>query len=125
MGRQTLDQHGQPILTDKKCQHGVLSDDRGNNACEQCLEVGRTDSYLLGIAVGWEQVFAEFSKRAGEEYARGSDDKAKLYRDIAKDAKKISEERRADQKRHAREYGTAPAAEGEDPFAEADETEKY
>lgn len=101
MGSQTLDEKtGQAILTKKKCPHGLFCDERGNNACERCMEHGRTGSYLLGISTGWEQVHKLYAQRAGEAYAAGQDEKAKLLRDLATEAKKTDEARRKDYDRH-------------------------
>lgn len=124
MGSQTLDKKtGQLILTKDKCGHGVFKDRRGNTGCEECYENKATSSYLLGIAVGFEQAAGDLLKRAGEAFSDGDDDKAKLYRDLSKELAKTAESRRSDQKKHDQEYGDAEPS--KDPFAEADESQKY
>jgi uncharacterized protein YeaO (DUF488 family) len=120
--KQNRDKDGQPILTERKCPHGIFRDDRGNVCCESCLEVGRTNSYLLGIAVGWEQASEEFTKRAGEAFSAGKDEKAHFFRDMAKLCKEASASRRKDFEKHKREYGDGVTDDPDnDPFAKADE----
>lgn len=105
MGKQTLDKKGQPIIVpDKDCPHGIHGDDRGNNACEECSENSATSSYLLGIAVGFEQAAAGLLEAAGKLFSAGKDDEAELYRDIAKKLAETAEARREDQKKHDVEY---------------------
>ena len=127
MGSQTLDKKtGQLVLTDKKCSHGVRKDARGNTGCEECYENRCTDSYLLGIAVGFEQASADLLARAGKAFSAGRDTEANLYRELSKELDKVAEARRKDKEKHSHEYGeddsSSPA---EDPFAEADENQKY
>jgi len=106
MGSQTLDEKtGQLITTLHKCAHGLFKDRRGNTGCEECYEDNQTSSYLLGIAVGFEQASADFSKRAGEAFSAGRDSEAKLFRDLAKEMMKTSEAKRADQEKHDETYG--------------------
>lgn len=124
MGSQSLDKKtGQPILTKDKCGHGVFKDGRGNTGCEECYENNATSSYLLGIAVGFEQASADLSKRAGEAFSAGDDAKATLYRDLSKELAKIAVSRREDQKKHDQEYGDAEPS--KDPFAEVDESQTF
>src|SRR4051812_33780316 len=95
MGKQLLDADDQPVLSKEHvCAHGVYSDDRGNNACEACADSGRTARFLLGIAVGWEEVQEWALKQSGEEYAKGNDARASMFRELAKSAKETSRERR-------------------------------
>lgn len=106
MGSQTLDEKtGQLILTDKKCGHGVFKDRRGNTGCERCYENRCTSSYLLGIAVGFEQASASMLERAGQEFSKGNDDAAKLFRELSKELAAVSTLRRKDQKKHDETYG--------------------
>jgi hypothetical protein len=125
MGSQTLNKKtGQLILTEQKCGHGVLKDARGNTGCEECYENRCTSSYLLGIAVGFEQASADLLGRAGKAFSAGRDTEANMYRELSKELDKVAEERREDQKKHDREYGDDPSP-SEDPFTEADESAKY
>ena len=124
MGSQTLDSKtGQLILTKDKCGHGVFKDRRGNTGCEQCYENASTSSYLLGIAVGFEQVSALLSERAGKAFTKGLDAEASKLRDLSGEMAKLAESRREDQKKHDQEYGDADPS--KDPFAEADESAKF
>lgn len=104
MGSQFLDKKtGQPILTEKKCPHGVFCDERGNNACELCLEDGRNESFRCGIWSGLKQAADGVRFQSGNFFAKGDDTNARMYRLIADDldkaAKKAEEEYRAYQKR--------------------------
>lgn len=99
MGSQTLGKDGQPIfLKDSKCPHGVRQDDRGNSGCEECREDDGTDHYLLGKAVGQEDLVGQLRQKAGEYFAANNDPLAKTYRDIAEWVKSAAAESR---KRHA------------------------
>lgn len=109
MGKQHLDKHGQPIIvSDRDCTHGVHGDDRGNNACEECLENGLTSSYLLGQVVGVEEASRLLLARAGEAFARGQDKDANMLRELSKELGKLAEVKRADQKKHERDFPRGP-----------------
>jgi hypothetical protein len=109
MGKQTLDKKGQPIIVpDKDCPHGVSGDDRGNNACEECYENSSTSSYLLGIAVGYEELSANFAKRAGEAYAAGNDSRAQFFRELSRELTATAVEKREKVTLHDVEYPHGP-----------------
>lgn len=104
MGKQTLGKNGQVILTSKRCPHGVFRDDRGNSACEECYDNRQTSSYLLGIAAAFEEMVLQFTKRAGEEFSAGKDDRAQFYRELAKEAEAHAKSRRQDQVKHDKTF---------------------
>jgi len=94
--KQELDKKGQPVLhgADKKCPHGVWQDRRGNSACESCFDDRQTESYLLGIAVGYEQNSGWLRKLSGDMFAHGKDERAKMFRDLADDIAGFAVEKR-------------------------------
>lgn len=111
MGSQHLGPDGQAeLLKDKLCWHGLICDDRGNNACEECSENNGTSSYLLGQAVTYETLVTVFAARAGEAYAKGQDDRAKWFRELSKEMVPLGTEWRKKQKEFDAEHPHGPEA---------------
>lgn len=96
MGSQRLDRKtGQAVLLpEKKCPHGLMQDDRGNTACEQCFDDRNTESYLLGISVGYEEVSGWLRGLSGQRFVEGKDSEAHALRRLADDVAKQQAEKR-------------------------------
>lgn len=96
MGSQRLDKKtGQAVLLpEKKCPHGLMQDDRGNTACEQCFEDRSTESYLLGVAVGYEEVSRWLRGLSGQRFVENKDSEAHALRLLADHVAKQGEEKR-------------------------------
>ena len=105
MGSQTLDEKtGQAILLpEKKCPHGLMQDERGNSACELCFDDRLTESYLLGISVGYEQLSEWLRGLSGKAFADGKDDTAHTLRGLFQDAYGQHKEARAKYEAHKKE----------------------
>ncbi len=67
---------------------------------EEQIEHDRTDSYLLGIAVGIESEAGRLRVKSGEAYAQGKDYLAETYRDIARDLTESTKWARAKWEEH-------------------------
>lgn len=68
------------------------------------LENRLTDSYLLGIAVGYEQAAGYLVAESGRLFANKQDEKAKLNRDLADTFSILALEARKAQKKHAQDH---------------------
>lgn len=60
-------------------------DNDRENAMLDLVETISTCSYELGIIMGYERLNRWLSDLAGKEFAAGNDDKAKAYREIARE----------------------------------------